>query len=56
MDTTTFNLALILAIVISITVIFGISIAVTIYYKNKEGYYDQDNNEIIDPSEREQRK
>ena len=32
--------------------IFAASVAYTIYWKTKRGYYDENNNEITDPEKR----
>ena len=50
------NVPMVLGIVFSVLTIFGGAIGYTIYRKTKDGWYDDDNNEITNPIEREKRK
>ena len=49
---TTKNLAVIISISVIMGTIFFGSIAYTIYWKTKQGWYDDNNNEIADPDRR----
>jgi hypothetical protein len=50
--TTSSNLYWIAIVCILCVLIFAVSIWYTIYKKTREGFYDENNNEIINPIER----
>jgi hypothetical protein len=49
------NLGMILGLSLGLFSVFGGSIAYTIYWKTRHGFYDETNNEIIDPTKRRER-
>ncbi len=49
------NLAMVIGLSVTFGAIFFGVIAFTIYKKTKSGWYDENNNEIIDPDKRKER-
>jgi cbb3-type cytochrome oxidase subunit 3 len=49
---TTKNLAVIISISVILGTLFFGTVAYTIYWKTRRGYYDEDNNETNDPEKR----